>query len=152
MTQRFSDPNVLLENRWSALARRAEAFVWANVGEPLSLIAIAQAAGCTTRRLQYTFHRIHGVGPSTYFKLRRLEAVRDALLAGCTGKTIMDVAAEFGFWHQGHFGADYRRRFGETPSQTLRHGSAKKPAMTPALTLKSLWSTATEPVGQFESV
>lgn len=130
------------ENRWYALAHRAEAFVWANVGEPLSLVAIAQAAGCTTRRLQYTFHRIHGVGPSTYFKLRRLEAVRRALLIGCGGKTIMDVAAEFGFWHQGHFGADYRRRFGETPSQTLRRVTPIPPAMPSTFTVPRTWSTA----------
>lgn len=35
------------------------------------------------------------------------------------GLRIIDVAADFGFWHMGHFGSDYRRTFGTTASQTL---------------------------------
>jgi AraC-like DNA-binding protein len=33
---------------------------------------------------------------------------------------ITEAAAEWGFWHMGKFAADYRRQFGELPSETLR--------------------------------
>ena len=33
---------------------------------------------------------------------------------------IADVANEWGFWHMGQLAADYRRHFGENPSETLR--------------------------------
>jgi len=32
---------------------------------------------------------------------------------------VAEVAARHGFLHAGRFAADYRRRFGESPSQTL---------------------------------
>jgi AraC family transcriptional regulator, ethanolamine operon transcriptional activator len=35
--------------------------------------------------------------------------------------TIGDIANTWGFWHMGQFAADYRRQFGELPSETLAH-------------------------------
>jgi AraC family ethanolamine operon transcriptional activator len=32
---------------------------------------------------------------------------------------IADVANRWGFWHMGQFAADYRRQFGELPSETV---------------------------------
>jgi AraC family ethanolamine operon transcriptional activator len=37
---------------------------------------------------------------------------------------IGDVAARWGFWHFSQFSADYRRMFGELPSETLRGARA----------------------------
>jgi len=33
---------------------------------------------------------------------------------------VQDIAARWGFWHLSHFANDYRRMFGELPSETLR--------------------------------
>jgi len=33
---------------------------------------------------------------------------------------IVDVASRWGFWHMGQLAADYRKHFGELPSETLR--------------------------------
>jgi AraC-like DNA-binding protein len=105
------------------VVRRAEAFLWDNISEPVMLKDIARTTFCSTRRLLYAFHSVYGLGPATYFKILRLNSVRNVLTAGAGGKTILDIAAEFGFWHQGHFGSDYRRLFGETPSQTRRRAA-----------------------------
>ena len=33
--------------------------------------------------------------------------------------SVADAANEWGFWHMGQFAKDYRRMFGELPSETL---------------------------------
>jgi AraC family ethanolamine operon transcriptional activator len=33
---------------------------------------------------------------------------------------VQDIAARWGFWHLSHFANDYRRMFGELPSETAR--------------------------------
>jgi AraC family ethanolamine operon transcriptional activator len=35
--------------------------------------------------------------------------------------SVREIARRWGFWHTGEFAADYRRLFGELPSETL-HG------------------------------
>src|SRR5262249_18957630 len=48
------------------------------------------------------------------------ERARRDLLLGASGEKVMDVALRCGFAHWGRFAVEYRRRYGETPSQTLR--------------------------------
>jgi AraC family ethanolamine operon transcriptional activator len=49
--------------------------------------------------------------------------VRHALLGpDLVNRPIGEIAASLGIWHHGHFTADYKRLFGETPSETrMRH-------------------------------
>jgi AraC-like DNA-binding protein len=94
-----------------------EEFMWQHLDEPLTLAMLAHAASCNVRSLVYAFKRSFGLGPLTYFKLQRLNAVRNRLAAGLP-TSILDAAADYGFWHMGHFSADYRTLFGVSPSQT----------------------------------
>ncbi len=56
-----------------------------------------------------------------FMKQRRLETVRGQLLtARDEGKTVTVIAMEYGFFHLSQFAADYRKMFGETPSETRR--------------------------------
>jgi AraC family ethanolamine operon transcriptional activator len=48
----------------------------------------------------------------------RLNGVRRELRS--TAATVQDAAARWGFWHLGQFSRDYKRQFGELPSQTLK--------------------------------
>jgi AraC-like DNA-binding protein len=102
------------------LVRRAQAFMWAHVDEPLELDQIAEAIHCSSRTLVYCFNRCFGCGPMGFFRLQRLNAVRRALLVRATRRRVIDIAVDYGFWHQGHFGTAYRRLFGETPTHTQR--------------------------------
>ncbi|MCW5625811.1 MAG: helix-turn-helix domain-containing protein, partial [Burkholderiales bacterium] len=72
------------------------------------------------RTLQYAFQDILGVSPVQYLRAVRLNGVRRALRRAGPDARIGDIAAEWGFWHLSQFAADYRRMFGELPSQTLR--------------------------------
>ena len=49
----------------------------------------------------------------------RFERARDELRRSEPEATVTDVATRWGFDHMGRFAVEYRRRFGESPSQTL---------------------------------
>jgi AraC family ethanolamine operon transcriptional activator len=59
------------------------------------------------------------MGPSQYLKFLRLNAVNHVLKSQPPeAEKISEIAERHGFWHMGHFSADYHRLFGETPQQT----------------------------------
>jgi AraC-like DNA-binding protein len=54
----------------------------------------------------------------------RLAGARRALLAtDCKLATVTDIATYFGFMELGRFSVEYRKVFGESPSQTLHRAS-----------------------------
>ena len=61
-----------------------------------------------------------GLGPKAYYSRLRLNEVRQELLAGSPSDVIAEIANRNGFWHMGQFAKEYRRFFGELPSETLR--------------------------------
>jgi AraC family ethanolamine operon transcriptional activator len=52
----------------------------------------------------------------------RVAGVRAELLTGPVSTAIADVANNWGFWHMGQFAHNYRKLFGELPSETLHRG------------------------------
>ncbi|WP_235507293.1 helix-turn-helix domain-containing protein [Acidovorax sp. Leaf78] len=55
----------------------------------------------------------------------RLDAARAALQQPTSADRaphVADIAARYGFFHLGHFAVGYRKRFGETPSDTRQRG------------------------------
>ena len=50
---------------------------------------------------------------------RRLVAVQTELIRQGPTAVISDIANHWGFWHMGGFASDYKKQFGELPSQTL---------------------------------
>ena len=57
-----------------------------------------------------------------YLREIRLKRAREALLAAdpCSATSVTEIALDSGFVHLGRFSSEYRNRFGESPSQTLR--------------------------------
>ena len=105
------------QRRRYSLVERVEAFMWNNVEEPLTLERICAAMHCRVRSLIYSFKDTIGIGPMTYLKILRLNAVRRKLQSAAMPARVFDIAADFGFWHMGHFTTDYKRLFGTTASQ-----------------------------------
>jgi len=83
---------------------------------PRSLGEICKAVGMKPRTLQKYFHEIYGMGPTEYFRVRRLNGARTDLLKG-TSK-VSDVAAHWKFNHLGRFSGSYKTLFGESPKIT----------------------------------
>ncbi|MEA3467109.1 MAG: helix-turn-helix transcriptional regulator [Thermodesulfobacteriota bacterium] len=84
--------------------------------QPLSLGEICNDVGMKQRTLQKYFHELYGMGPTEYFRLRRLNGAHTDLLKG-TPK-VSDVAAHWKFTHLGRFSGSYKTLFGESPKTT----------------------------------
>ena len=103
--------------------RRAETFMRAHLAEDISLAEIAGHAGVSTRTLQYGFNRSHGLSPMAFLKACRLDRVHAELRAARPGRvTVTEIAMNWGFSQFGRFAADYRARFGVSPSESQREG------------------------------
>ena len=83
------------------------------------MASLCNAAEVSERTLQYAFVERFGVTPKRYVQAHRMHAVRNRLKSHSSADYVSDIANHFGFWHMGQFAKDYRRQFGELPSETL---------------------------------
>lgn len=108
-------------NRRVAAVRACERFMQEHVDAPITLHDLSLVTGMQPRSVANAFEAVTGLTPMAYLRARRLSGVRHALQRPDGGNVrIIDVAADWGFWHMGHFTAAYQSMFGETPSETLR--------------------------------
>ena len=88
---------------------------------PWTIAELAAAVTVSVRTLQDWFAQTLGVPPMTYLRDVRLDRIHTQLLAADAREvTVATVAARWGFLHAGRFAAAYKRRFGRSPSATLR--------------------------------
>jgi len=101
--------------------RKIKDFLAEHPKELVTVSRLCTIGGVSERTLQYAFLEHYGVSPKTYLKNYRLNGLRRELWNSDTGTTrINDVASLWGFWHMGQLAADYRKLFGELPSETLK--------------------------------
>jgi AraC-like DNA-binding protein len=103
--------------------KRALEYMHAHLDRALSIEDIVATVGVAGRTLFKHFRDSYGISPMRYVRNLRFEKTRYALLNAADGTSITDVATSCGFSHLGRFAVEYRLRFGETPSQTLRKRS-----------------------------
>ena len=87
---------------------------------PITVAELSAKVGTSVSTLRRTFVNEFGISPKAYIHARVLSLVRDKLGRAEPGTLISDVANRWGIWHMGQFAHDYRRMFGELPSDTLR--------------------------------
>ncbi len=103
-----------------ALVARARAYMREHVDQPLSVEDLCRVLRVSRRTLQYSFQDVLQTNPAAYLRTLRLNGARRSLRrADPATLNVADVAARWGFWHLSRFATDYRRMFGELPSQTL---------------------------------
>jgi len=89
---------------------------------PFTVAELAAIAGISVRSLQEGFRRHVGCAPMAYLQQVRLGRARDALRHADPARiTVATIAHRWGFAHLGRFASAYHTRFGESPSETLRH-------------------------------
>jgi transcriptional regulator GlxA family with amidase domain len=101
--------------------REAILQIRAHPEQPWTTAALARSVAVSARSLQYGFARSIGVPPMAYLRDVRLERIRDDLRSGDPHTTsVSRIAERWGVLDLSRLAAAYRRKFGETPSQTLR--------------------------------
>jgi AraC-like DNA-binding protein len=111
----------------SQLVQRAEALALASVDEPLHVSALCLVIGVSERTLRKAFLGVHGIPPCRHLRMLRLLSARRALLsADSTLANVTQIALSFGFAELGRFSVEYKRAFGESPSQTLYRRRLKR--------------------------
>lgn len=89
----------------------------------LSVLELCRVCATTERSLRNAFLSTLGVGPRAYIRLRRLHLARRELKRVAPhGASVARIATDHGFFDLGRFAGDYRKLFGELPSETLRRG------------------------------
>jgi len=101
-----------------ATAVRGAAFLRQQWRRPLCLRDVCEAVDAPERTLRQGFAEVYACSPMSYLRRIRLRTAREILLRSEPTERITDVALACGFTHMGSFSVDYRRTYGETPSET----------------------------------
>ena len=98
-----------------------ERYLQEHYAETISLEQLVEQANVSERTLLEGFKRYHDVSPMKLLKLTRLDYVHLALKEADAAKSnVTDIALAGGFSQLGKFSAEYKERFGESPSETLK--------------------------------
>jgi AraC family transcriptional regulator, ethanolamine operon transcriptional activator len=106
-----------------SLARRAERYMRERISEPVCIDDLCVALHVSRRYLEYAFSDAFGTSPSRYLRLLRLTEVRHRLRVLGNRTTVTHEATRLGFCHLSQFSVQYKRLFGQSPSDTLAAAS-----------------------------
>jgi AraC family ethanolamine operon transcriptional activator len=98
--------------------KRALAYIDAHPREALTVEELCIESASSLSTLERAFRECYAVSPKRFMLLQRLNKVRQALVHPAESRKIFEIANEYGFWHMSKFAADYKRVFGQLPSQT----------------------------------
>lgn len=110
---------------WQPLVGRAQLlslrdWIVAHADEPLAIEQIARECGLSLRALEKNFLLHFGCTPTGFLRNIRMDRAHQRLGDPARTESVTDIALESGFFHLGRFAAAYRKKFGESPSDTLR--------------------------------
>ena len=110
-----SEPEVLPRH-----LKVAEDYMRAHLDTAITNEQLAELTGISLRTLYNSFRKFRGVSPMRYLRDLRMEKVRQELLDTSRLRNVTSVATRWGFFELGRFAAEYRKRYGESPSDTLK--------------------------------
>ena len=101
------------------VVRRLEEFIEANWQDAITIDRLAAEAGVSARSIFRAFDSSRGYSPMAFVKSVRLRRAREALISGDPRVSVTATAFSCNFASPGHFARDYRKTFGELPSETI---------------------------------
>ncbi|MFA6039999.1 MAG: helix-turn-helix domain-containing protein [Methylophilus sp.] len=105
-----------LHKSWKVFADTRE-IINTRLDDPISVAELCATLNISRRSLQYHFEQAINSTPVAYLRAERLNGVRRML---ATANSVTDAATYWGFWHFGHFSHEYKKMFGELPSDTFK--------------------------------
>ena len=111
------------QNAEPPLVQKAREYIAAHKTEPLSLSAVAKAAGASVFHFCKVFHKSTGLKFTDYVARARLEEARTQLLN--PNRRISEVAYDVGFQSLTQFNRMFKRVFGQSPTQFRIHLNGK---------------------------
>lgn len=100
-----------------------EEYIAEHWNDPLNINNLAEITNTSARSLFRHFRDARGSSPWEFVKSIRLRNARQMLLDKSSDQTILGIALYCGFQNASHFSKDYRRAFGELPSDTVMRKS-----------------------------
>ena len=101
--------------------KRVADYIETYADQPLTVDDLAVYAGVSTRSLFAGFKKYRNTTPMALLRYVRMKRAHADLIAPKTANvTVTEVALNWGFAHLGRFTAEYKKAFGESPSETLR--------------------------------
>jgi len=102
--------------------RNAAEYIHSHCNENITLEKLVNVSGVSQRSLHTGFKKFFGTSPMRYLKNVRLDLVRLELKnSDLRSTTVTEVAYSYGFNHLSKFTNQYKLRFSELPSETLRN-------------------------------
>jgi len=99
--------------------RLAEEYIEASWNRAITIEELAAQTNTSVRSLYAVFKKARGYSPMTFAKSVRLRRARQMLLDANPRTSVSQVAFKCGFGNLGHFANDFRKMFGELPSEML---------------------------------
>jgi transcriptional regulator GlxA family with amidase domain len=123
-----SGPSHLTTPRLKSRVVREAIELWKDSAYRLSIRELSRLVGVSQRTLEHGFRDRFDLTPYQYLRCCRLGLAREALRqADPASRTVSDIAVRYGFFELGRFAGEYRRFFGELPSETLSRRSVSQP-------------------------
>lgn len=94
-------------------------YMQAHADCPVTVERLAELTGVSGRSLFAGFDKFLGLTPMRYLRDLRLERVRQDLLDPRQPRSVTEVATRWGFFQLGRMAVEYRKRYGESPRDTL---------------------------------
>jgi AraC-like DNA-binding protein/tetratricopeptide (TPR) repeat protein len=133
--------------------RKAIEWLEAEPARPWRLGDLAAACGVAPRTLQKHFRRFAGHAPLVFLRELRFGRARQELLRASHTASVTEIATRLGFGHLGRFATEYHRRYGESPSATLRRSRrASAPPLTSLQAVASRLERPTIAILPFDSI
>lgn len=122
--------NELTANRSSVaprFVRLAEEYIDTHCQEKITLADLIGVTNVTATTLLNGFRQHKGMSPMKYLKSVRLDRVYTELSNADHNTSVTDTALDWGFTQLGRFSGEYKERFGESPSETLKKSTLDIP-------------------------
>lgn len=108
-----------ISNSRDAWYSMAMMYINKNLDKPLKISDICDHVKTSERNLREGFKERAGISPKKFIKNMKLNKARKEIKLAKEKTEINIIANRWGFGHSGQFAADYKRLFGELPSESI---------------------------------